>query len=114
MKRIFLVAVLMGMSIGVFAEPTPAPAPAVQSNVASIEKSIAGKITDIITAETLAGACITYNGQKIYSDLEGNFLIKNFVPTSKEITISLISYEDKKIEIESDEASTLKIKLKQR
>lgn len=112
MKKIFLVAVLMGMSICVFAEPVPVPA--VQSSVTSVEKSITGKITDLKTAETLAGACITYNGQKIYSDLEGNFLIKNFVPTSKEIKISLISYEDKMIEIDSEESSTLKIKLKQR
>lgn len=118
MNRIIISFLFLSLSMYISAEPKPVPA--IQDNLSNqtvsnpLEKSIVGKIMDIKTSETLAGACITYNGQKIYSDLEGNFQIKNLLEGNNEISISLISYEDQIVEIESNAASTLKIKLKQR
>lgn len=73
-----------------------------------------GLVFDKLTNETLAGAVITANGQKVYTDLDGNFTIKNLCGGKCNIKVSLISYVDKTIEIDTDKLETIQIKLQQR
>ncbi len=83
---------------------TPAePATAVQS-------VISGKVTDILTGETLSGAEISIEGTntKVYSDLDGNFSIPQLKPGKYTLICSLISYNKsliEKLEVSSDKTS---------
>lgn len=79
-----------------------------QSNV------LKGIVFDKVTNESLAGAVITANGQKVYTDLDGNFTINNICGGKCEIKISLISYEDQTIEIDTNNAKNVKVQLSQR
>ena len=85
---------------------------AVVSEVVSSDR-LNGIIFDKDTKESLAGAVITLNGQKIYSDLDGKFNLDN-VSGKVQLKVSLISYEEKTIEFDSSNNSTLKIELNQR
>lgn len=73
---------------------------------------IKGIVLDKITAETLAGAVITLNGQKIYTDLDGNFQLNNLKEKSV-LKISMISYEDQTINIDPSNDKIINIELKQ-
>lgn len=81
----------------------------------SVQKTcvINGMVIDTATNETLAGAVITVNGQKIYSDLEGNFEIKNVKGEKVKVIVSMISYADQIVEIDPSGINTLNIKMKQ-
>ncbi len=79
------------------------PAPAVQS-------AISGKVTDILTGETLSGAEITIEGTntKVYTDLDGNFSTPQLKPGKYTLICSLISYNKsliEKLEVSSDKTS---------
>lgn len=73
---------------------------------------ISGLIEDNSTNETLAGAVISYEGQTIYSDLDGNFVLKNVKPGKITLTVNMISYAEQTIELDTTDSSTVKIKLK--
>lgn len=115
MKKLLLLSVVFSFffSVQISAKPVPAPAPAttavkVQDNI------VKGQIFDKQTKETLAGAVITANGHKVYSDLDGNFKISNLCGEKCQIKISMISYQDQTIEVNSMNAESLNIKLLQR
>lgn len=114
MKKVLFLSViaLLFISINVSASKSPAPAPKVelQSQVTVLK----GMISDSQTNETLAGAVITANGQKVYSDLDGNFSINNLCDGKCQLKISLISYEDRVLEVDLQNAKTIEIKLQQR
>ena len=74
--------------------------------------TIKGVVLDKLTSETLAGAVITLNGQKIYTDLDGNFQLTNLTGKSV-LKISMISYEDQTINIDPKNTETIKVSLKQ-
>lgn len=74
---------------------------------------INGLVIDSATDETLAGAVISVDGQKIYSDLDGNFEIKNVKGGKVKVTISMISYADQVVEIDLGNENSLKVKMKQ-
>ncbi len=59
--------------------------------------SISGKVIDIETGESLAGACITIQetGIKVYTDLDGNFIINDLNPGNYTINVNLVSYNTK-------------------
>lgn len=59
--------------------------------------SISGKVIDIETGESLAGACITIieTGTKIYTDLDGNFSFNDLNPGKYTINVNLVSYSTK-------------------
>lgn len=113
MKKIFTIALLVLASVTMFAAENAAPeakaAPAVVTTI-----KVNGIIADKQSNELLAGATITANGQKVYSDLDGQFTLSNIENGKVKITVSLISYEDQSFEIDAQKASTLKIELKQR
>jgi hypothetical protein len=73
-----------------------------------------GFVFDKSTNESLAGVIITANGQKVYSDLDGNFEVANLCGNKCQIKVSLISYVDEIIEIDSNNPDPIQIKLKQR
>jgi len=73
-----------------------------------------GFVFDKLTNESLAGAVITANGQKIYTDLDGNFAVSNLCGDKCQIKVSLISYVDKTIEIDTNNLDPVKIQLQQR
>lgn len=67
-----------------------------QAGDGSETKSLTGKVTDIKSGETLAGALISVVGTdiKAYSDFDGNFLIENISEGPVEIKVSLVSYKE--------------------
>jgi len=74
---------------------------------------VKGMVFDNLTNETLAGAVITVNNQKVYTDLDGNFTLSNLCEGKCMINISLISYVDQTIEIDLHKDQNLDIKLVQ-
>ncbi|MGL4363844.1 MAG: carboxypeptidase-like regulatory domain-containing protein [Bacteroidales bacterium] len=62
-----------------------------------------GRILDKDSQEALAGVLIIADGQKVYSDFEGNFRIEKLCGEKCQMMISLISYEQQIIEVELTE-----------
>ena len=75
--------------------------------------TIEGKVVDKNTNETLAGVKIIFDGQKIYTDLDGNFTISNVSSDKMQLKASLISYEEQTVEINPQQDGTLQIQLRQ-
>ncbi|WP_436415535.1 carboxypeptidase-like regulatory domain-containing protein [Petrimonas sp.] len=86
-------------------------APKVEKTTA-IEQ-VNGAVIDLKTNEALAGAAIHIDGNKIYSDLDGNFTLKNFKPGVYKIKVELISYEPAEMEINVKNDSKIQIPLVQ-
>jgi hypothetical protein len=76
--------------------------------------TLKGIVADKVTQETLAGAIILANGQKVYTDLDGNFRLSNLCAGKCQLKISLISYKDQIVEIDTNKVQSLQIKLEQR
>jgi len=78
------------------------------SNTPAVEQTVVltGKVIDLSTNETLTGVEINLEGTdiKVYSDLDGNFEIKDVKPGDYNIVASYISY--KKSLVESFKAET--------
>ena len=88
----------------------------VETKVETIDQSriVKGFVFDKLTKETLAGAVITANGKKIYTDLDGNFAFSNLCGDKCQLKVSLISYVDKTIEIDTNKLEPIQIQLQQR
>ena len=88
----------------------------VETKVETIDQTriVKGFVFDKLTKETLAGAVITENGKKIYTDLDGNFALSNLCGDKCQLKVSLISYVDKTIEIDTDKLEPIQIQLQQR
>ena len=112
MKKMLLLSILsvLFISINVSAVPKPEPKTEVQIQTTVLR----GMVNDLLTNETLAGATITANGQKVYSDLDGNFAISNICNGKCELKIKMISYKDQVLEIDTNSNKTVKIKMQQR
>lgn len=82
------------------------------ASVVTENNTIKGVVLDKLTSETLAGAVVTLNGQKVYTDLDGNFQLNNLKGKSI-LKISMISYQDQTINIDPQNTETIKISLKQ-
>lgn len=116
MKNILLTVICLSATLFVNANPEPKAISVNTIEVVSnnsISQSITGNVADLRTSETIAGACITYNGKKVYTDLEGNFKIENPESGIIEIKVSMISYEDKTIKLDKTNNSEIKIKMSQ-
>ena len=112
MKKVFFLSVIALLFITMNATATKAPEPKVEVQNQTIV--LKGIIFDKQTSETLAGAVITANGQKVYSDLDGNFSISNLCNGKCELKISLISYKDQVLEVDLQNVKQVEIKLQQR
>jgi hypothetical protein len=114
MKRIlFIAAIAMGLiNLSVSAKDNASPE--VKTEVLEQSNVLKGIVSDKLTNETLAGAIITANGQKVYTDLDGNFSISNLCGGKCQVKISLISYKDQTLDIDSNNLQSLQVKLEQR
>lgn len=105
MKKLFITLLLIATVGATFAgndntnEPSNTPA-------AAQTITLTGKVIDLSTNETLTGVEINIEGTdiKVYSDLDGNFEIKDVKPGDYNIVASYISY--KKSLVESFNAET--------
>ncbi len=86
----------------------------VNATVSASTVELNGIIFDKNTNESLAGVIVLVNGQKVYTDFDGNFTVKNVCNGICELKISLISYEDKILQIDTRKDKELRIALKQR
>ena len=75
---------------------------------------VTGNIIDRANNETLAGATIYVNGEKVYSDLDGNFIFKNLKPGKHLLKAELISYENSELEVNIIQNSKVTIHLIQK
>ena len=113
MKKMFIIALATLFTLAVNASNKDAAALEVKTTV-SASGVLKGNVFDKNTNESLAGAVITANGQKVYTDLDGNFSIQNVCDGKCQLKISLISYEDQTIEVDTNNSKSLQIKLSQR
>ncbi len=75
--------------------------------------SISGSIIDNKSNELLAGATIYVDGNKYYSDLDGNFTISKLSPGKHLLRVELISYQPSEIEVDIDNNKNINIVLNQ-
>ena len=89
-----------------------------KSDAASEKKeagiSIVGHVSDEKSKETLAGATIYVDGKKVYSDLDGEFVLPVSKPGKYQIKVELISYETAEMQVEISDKKELFINLTQK
>jgi hypothetical protein len=114
MKKVMFIAVVSFMLFNLSVSAKDSASPEVKAEVAVQSNSLKGIVSDKLTKETLAGASITANGQKVYTDLDGNFSISNLCGGKCQLKISLISYKEQTVEIDTNNIESLQVKLEQR
>lgn len=57
--------------------------------------SVSGKIVDVKTGESVAGACVSVLGTsiKVYTDLDGNYSIPSLTSGAYTLNVTMISYK---------------------
>ncbi|MDD3077727.1 MAG: carboxypeptidase-like regulatory domain-containing protein [Paludibacter sp.] len=115
MKKVLFISlvVMLAFVSNVSAKET-ANAEAKAAVINTTSQVIKGIVSDKLTNESLAGAKITLNGQKIYSDLDGNFELPKTDLQKFQLKISMISYEDLLVNVDLQKTKKLEIKLSQR
>ncbi|MCU0371577.1 MAG: carboxypeptidase-like regulatory domain-containing protein [Bacteroidales bacterium] len=111
MKKLplFLSIAALGLALNGFATGEGVPAPAGASTVS-------GKVVDLKSGETLAGVAVSIEGTetKVYTDLDGNFVIENVQPGTYNLVLSMISYKNslvENVELLPNEKEVLEVKL---
>ena len=74
---------------------------------------ISGSIIDNENNELLAGATIYIDGNKYYSDLNGNFSVSHLKPGKHLIRVEFISYQSSEIEVDINNNKKVDIVLNQ-
>ena len=107
MKKLIVLSIFSALffSLQLNAEPL------VQTQSSTV---LRGLVSDKLTNETLAGAVITANGQKVYTDLDGNFTIPNICEGRCNVKINYISYVEQNIDVDVNSNKTLEISLQPR
>jgi hypothetical protein len=113
MKKVIFAIIALVISLSISAKEPASPEAKATIAAEVLAFKLSGTITDKVTNESLAGAVISINGQKLYSDLDGQFEIKNTSGEKLQLKVSMISYEDKIIELDSNN-QTVNISLSQR
>ncbi|MFI3296226.1 MAG: carboxypeptidase-like regulatory domain-containing protein [bacterium] len=116
MKNLLLVAIAMVLSVASYATTTSTTAEAKAETTAQLVNPtesivVHGTILDALTAENLAGATITINGKKIYSDFDGCFALPFTAGRPATVKISLISYQDMTFTVDPKDSQDIKIAL---
>jgi hypothetical protein len=115
MKKLTLLALLIVIAVnGKMQAKEAAPAKNAETATVITVPEIKGMVFDGSTKETLAGALVLINGKKVYTDLDGNFTLPGGITGNCELTISMISYEKKVMNVNLNELTLLKIELSQR
>lgn len=106
---VFIIALGLGLTIS-FAENDKA------GESAAPTTNLSGQVIDVATGETLAGVMVKLEGtdKSVFSDFDGNFTFENLKPAKYDVSVSLISYENVKTEIDlkNPDQGQLDIKLK--
>jgi hypothetical protein len=114
MKRLMLMAIVSVMLVNLNVLAKENVSSEVKAEFSQQSNTLKGIVADKTTQETLAGAIINVNGQKVYTDLDGNFSISNLCGGKCQLKVSLISYKDLIVEIDTNTDQSLKIKMEQR
>ncbi|MFH1119174.1 MAG: carboxypeptidase-like regulatory domain-containing protein [Bacteroidota bacterium] len=113
MKKIIRIAAIASFALIfnslVFAEGNPTNTPVATA-------SVSGKVLDINSGEALAGVAVSVEGTelKVYTDLDGNFIINGIEPGSYNLILSMISYKKSLVEnlkLQANEQEVIDIKL---
>lgn len=113
MKNIILVLVFVLGFANIYAdginEGSPAETPAPVTTVT-------GKVVDIISGESLAGAEVRIEGSNLvtYTDLDGNFNFSNIKSGTYSIVVTFISYKNSLVEnlsISTSNSRSLEVQL---
>ncbi len=109
MKKIILSTLIIFTSLSiVFAEGNST------NEIQKTTTSVSGQVIDKNTNEILAGVAVIANGQKVYTDFDGKFTISNLCEDNCTITITQISYESQKVELDNVRSNELNIMLSKR
>lgn len=97
MKSVFTILVALLVSATSFAASNNTKK-AEKDNATKTEASqaivrVMGSIIDQKSNETLAGAAVYVDGKKVYTDLDGNFVLTSITPGVHKIKVELISYQ---------------------
>jgi hypothetical protein len=82
--------------------------------IAISDNKLNGVVLDKQTNESLAGVAVYVAGQKAYTDFDGNFTFNNVSKGKLEVKISMISYQDQTITVDTNKHKQLEIQLSQR
>lgn len=115
MKTIFSTILMAVLMMPVFAEGVNKETKSSKEATEAIV--LMGTVVDQSTGEVLPGAQVKINGieEAVYTDLDGNFEVRDIKPGTYNLEISLISYEENKIQnlvINPAKKSALKVELK--
>jgi hypothetical protein len=113
MKRVLFIAVIAISLISLKISAKNNASTEAKTEVLEQSNVLKGIVSDKLTKETLAGAIITANGQKVYTDLDGNFSITNLCGGKCQVKISLISYKDQILDINTSNQQSLQVNLEQ-
>lgn len=113
MKKMLFISILSLLLASTNVSAVENAAPEAKVEIQSQSNVLKGMVFDKSTNETLAGAIITANGNKVYTDLDGNFAISNVCGDKCQLKISLISYKDQTLEIDTRNTHNVQIKLQQ-
>lgn len=114
MKKLILSVIVILFAINLSARSSKESASnEMRTEITVKDHQVKGVVFDKSTNESLAGVAVLYNGQKVYTDLDGNFIIKNVGITQYEVKITMISYEDQTLVIDPLKETSLKIALNQ-
>lgn len=117
MKKVFflIAAIALISSASVFAAtPANVEIKAEANALVATDFTTLGKVFDKETNESLAGASVFVNGEKIYTDLDGNFKLPATVQGECVIKVSMISYQDVVLNVKLNQKDALKVALNQR
>lgn len=118
MKNLLLIVFAMVLSVASYANTSNTNVEAKSETSAQFTTPtesivVHGTIFDALTAENLAGATITINGKKVYSDFDGCFALPFTAGKPATVKISLISYQDMTFTVDPQNTQDIKIELKQ-
>ena len=118
MKAILVLIATVLLSVSVYAEDNKNDKN-VKSTTATeaIQKvntlDISGSVVDNKSNESLAGAAIFIDGNKYYSDLDGNFSVSDLKPGKHTVRVELISYRPSEMQVDLQKDRKMNIGLVQ-
>lgn len=77
-------------------------------------KCVQGQVVDKNTNEVLAGVAVCYNGQKVYTDFDGKFMLSNVCGDKCTVIVTQISYEPQTVELNIQNTETCNVLLSKR
>lgn len=107
MKAIWVLIATVLLSVSAYAEDDKNVATEAIRKVNTVD--ISGSVVDKKSNESLAGAAIFIDGNKYYSDLDGNFSVSDLKPGKHTVRVELISYQPSEIQVDLQKDKTIHI-----